>query len=259
VRRTVTDFGADHWWWLAVPLFVAVSLGLAWAFWQGARRTALGTLAALTAGLVLLQIHTGWRLSYYEADVPKDMLVYTQTSPDVTRVMNEIDQLSAELTGGDHLEVWFDSGVSWPFQWYLRNYDQKRFIGASLTQDPRGAPILLLGDGVGERSSEFLKDYTRQDYVLRWWFPEETYRDFALAPELPVGRSALKSAVQPHGPIDILESIGDTVEHELRPESQLRLYRLLMYRDLDWEIGQTRFSLYIRNDLIPLYNRIRYS
>jgi hypothetical protein len=32
-----------------------------------------------------------------------------------------------------------------------------------------------------------------------------------------------------------------------------------MYRDLDWEIGQTRFRLYIRNDLLPLYNSIRYS
>ena len=26
----------------------------------------------------------------HDADVPKDMLIYTQTSPDVTRVMSEI-------------------------------------------------------------------------------------------------------------------------------------------------------------------------
>ncbi len=76
----------------------------------------------------------------HDADVPKDMLIYTQTSPDVTRVMSEIDALSDELTGGEHLEVWYDSGVSWPFQWYLRNYDNARFIGASLTQDPGNAP-----------------------------------------------------------------------------------------------------------------------
>jgi hypothetical protein len=194
----------------------------------------------------------------HDADVPKDMLIYTQTSPDVTRVMNEINALSDELTGGEHLEVWFDSGVSWPFQWYLRNYDNARFIGASLTQDPGNAPVLLLG-GNTSQSAEFLANYTATNYVLRWWFPEETYRGFAIAPEIPVGRSAWTSADQAHGPFDILRSIFDTVDGEQDMNNQLRLYRLLMYRDLDWEIGQTPFQLYIRNDLLPLFNSIRYS
>jgi hypothetical protein len=194
----------------------------------------------------------------HDADVPKDMLIYTQTSPDVTRVMNEIGALSEELTGGQHLEIWYDSDVSWPFQWYLRNYDQARFIGASLTQDPGNAPVLLLGSDANA-SAQFLSNYTATDYVLRWWFPEETYRGFAIAPEIPVGRSAWESADQPHGPFDILSSIFDTVDGEQDIDNQLRLYRLLMYRDLDWEIGQTRFRLYIRNDLLPLYNSIRYS
>ena len=186
----------------------------------------------------------------HDGDVPKDMLIYTQTSPDVTRVMREIDKLSQELTGGDDLEVWFDSGVSWPFQWYLRNYDNARFIGASLTQDPGNAPILLLGGNSG-MSSQYLANYTATDYVLRWWFPEETYRGFAIAPEIPPGRSAWRSADQPHGPFDILRSIFDTVEGQENIDNQLRLYRLLMYRDLDWEIGQTPFQLYVRNDLLP--------
>jgi hypothetical protein len=172
--------------------------------------------------------------------------------------MNEIGALSEERTGGQHLEVWYDSDVSWPFQWYLRNYDQARFIGASLTQDPGNAPVLLLGSDANA-SAQFLSNYTATDYVLRWWFPEETYRGFAIAPEIPVGRSAWESADQPHGPFDILSSIFDTVDGEQDIDNQLRLYRLLMYRDLDWEIGQTRFRLYIRNDLLPLYNSIRYS
>ena len=74
-----------------------------------------------------------------------------------------------------------------------------------------------------------------------------------------LGRSAWLSADQPHGPLDILSSIFDTVEGEKDIDNQLRLYRLLMYRDLDWEIGQTPFRLYIRNDLLPLFNSIRYS
>lgn len=258
IRRVVTDSAADQWWWLAVPFLLAAAAVVAWAFWRGIQRTSLAITAALLIGLSLLQVHAGWRLSMHDADVPRDMLIYTQTSPDVTRVMNEIEALSYELTGGENLEVWYDSGVSWPFQWYLRNYENARFIGPSLSQDPGNAPILLLG-GSASSDSQYLANYTATDYVLRWWFPEETYRDFAIAPEIPPGRSAWESADQPHGPLDILSSIFDTVEGEERIDNQLRLYRLLMYRDLDWEIGQTPFRLYIRNDLLPLYNSIRYS
>jgi len=257
IRRMVTEAAAQDWWWLAIPFLLAAALIIVWFVWRGIQRTSFAVTAALVLGLALLQVHAGWRLSMHDADVPRDMLIYTQTSPDVTRVMNEIDALSDELTGGQHLEVWFDSGVSWPFQWYLRNYDNARFIGSTLSQDPGNAPILLLGSS--DQSSQYLANYTATDYVLRWWFPEETYRGFAIAPEIPVGRSAWTSNEQGHGPFDILSSIFNTVEGEQNMDNQLRLYRLLMYRDLDWEIGQTPFRLYVRNDLLPLFNSIRYS
>ena len=152
-----------------------------------------------------------------------------------------------------------DSRVSWPFQWYLRDHDNARFIGGRFRGIPATRRYCCLGSN-SDVSSQYLSNYTATDYVLRWWFPEETYRGFAIAPEIPVGRSAWReSAEQPHGPLDILRSIFDTVDGEQHIDNRLRLYRLLMYRDLDWEIGQTRFRLYIRNDLLPLYNSIRYS
>ncbi|MEZ4506433.1 MAG: TIGR03663 family protein [Thermomicrobiales bacterium] len=258
LRRVVTESAADHWWWLAAPFLLSAALIVGWVVWRGIQRTALAVVAAVVIGLSLLQVHAGWHLSMHDGDVPQDMLIYTQTSPDVTRVMDEIGALSEELTGGKGLEIWYDSEVSWPFQWYLRNYDNARFIGASLTQDPGNAPVLLL-DGNSGMSSQFLSNYTATDYVLRWWFPEEIYRGFALAPELPPGRSAWESSDQPHGPFDVLSSIFDTIEGEEQIDNQLRLYRLLMYRDLDWQIGTTGFQLYVRNDLIPLFNSIRYS
>lgn len=257
LRRYVTDAAAVHWWLLALPFLLAAALILGWFVWRGIQRTSLAVMAALVIGLTLLQVHAGWRMSMREADIPKDMLIYTQTSPDVTRVMNELDALSAELTGGQHLEIWYDSDVSWPFQWYLRNYDKARFIGASLTSDPGNAPVLLLGSRA-DTTPQFLANYTATNYVLRWWFPEETYRGFAIAPEIPVGRSAYRSLDQPHGPLDIVRSMFDTIDGEQNMDNQLRLYRLLMYRDLDWAIGQTPFRLYVRNDLLPLFNSIRY-
>jgi hypothetical protein len=195
---------------------------------------------------------------YQEPDVPRDMLVYTQTSPDITRLMSEIEQLSQETTGGKGLTIWYDSGVSWPMQWYLRDYPNKEFKGTSTSSVPDDVPIVIVSTEFERGFREALSGYTAQEYVLRWWFPEETYRDFAIAPELPPGRSAWKSSDDPHGPLDVLASIGDTLDNQLTPEGQLRLYRLLMYRDLDWANGQYNFKVYIRNDLLPFFNGIRY-
>ena len=44
----------------------------------------------------------------------------------------------------------------------------------------------------------------------------------------------------------------------LTPEGQQRVYRLLMYRDLPARIDSYRYRLYVRNDLVPLFNGIRY-
>jgi hypothetical protein len=257
-RRTLTSWDARHWWLLAAPPAVAFILLGAHYLFRGPRRTGLTALAAVTIGLSLLQIHAGWRLAYQESDVPRDMLVYTQTSPDVTRLMHEIDALSEETTGGNGLKIWYDSGVSWPMQWYLRDYPNKEFKGTSISSVPDDVPVVIASTQYSNSFDDALSGYTAQEYVLRWWFPEDEYRDFAIAPELPPGRSAWKSSQDPKGIVDIIKSIGDTLGHEFTPDGQLRLYRLMMYRDLDWSNGQYNFKVYIRNDLLPFFNGIRY-
>jgi predicted membrane-bound mannosyltransferase len=257
-RRVPDAFALDNWWSLAVPVVAALLLIAGWSVWRGARRAAFGAIAACVIGLSILQVQAAWRLSFTYPDIPKEMMVYTQTSPDVSRTMEEITQLSYELTGSKNLELWYDSGVTWPFQWYLRDFPNKRFVGASITEAPQTPAVILAANELGGQSAQLLANYTAQPYVLRWWFPEETYRGFAIAPELPPGRSAWQSADEPHGPVAIVESIGDTLADQLHMDHQQRLYRLWFYRDLDWRIGQTGYRLYIRNDLIPYFNGIRY-
>jgi hypothetical protein len=187
------------------------------------------------------------------------MLVYTQTSPDVARMMNELDQLSYELTGGKDLEIWYDDKTSWPLQWYLRDYPNKRYFGGSMTGPPDDAAVVIVSNDRLGAVEDYLSGYTRQEYVLRWWFPEnETYRNFAIAPELAPGLSAWKSADQPHGPFDVIGSIFDSIGTQFTPEGQQRLFRLMMYRDLPGTIGQYNYNVYVRNDLLPFFNGIRY-
>ncbi len=257
-RRDIAPATLDRWWWLALPPLMAVALlALAWRG-LGQQRTARAGLAMVVLGLSLFQVHAGWRLSYLEGDVPKDMLVYTQSSPDVLRMFQELNALSEETTGGKDLEIWYDTKNAWPTRWYLRDFPNQHSYNGSLGTIPDEAAVVIAAAGSGRLAASALPGYTAQDYVLRWWFPEEIYRDFAIAPEIPAGRSAWRSADAPHGPGAIAGSVVDSLATQLDPSGQQRIYRLLMYRDLPYPIGTYDYTLYVRDDLVPLLNQIRY-
>ncbi|MCC6946092.1 MAG: TIGR03663 family protein, partial [Thermomicrobiales bacterium] len=267
-ERALTSSDLAHWWLLAVPPLLAIAAILLVAIWRGARAAAQPALAALVLLLALAQIHAAWRLVYQEGDVPKDMLVYTQTSPDMKRTVDELTQLSELTTGGHDMEIWYDDnlGVSWPMQWYLRDFPNRHLYGGALTGPPNGAPVVLVADHNLASVEPYLEGYTAQEYALRWWFPESIYRDFAIAPEIPVGRSALNSDEQPHGLTAIVASVVDSLANVLTPQGQQSLYRIVMYRDLPLPIGLNTgsyvgyygYKVYIRNDLLPLLDQIRY-
>jgi hypothetical protein len=259
-ERTVAPWAQEHWWLLAVPPLVGiVAIGAAWLR-RGGRLAMQPALVALVLVLALAQVHVAWRLVYQEGDVPKDMLVYTQTSPDMQRMVQELTTLSEMTTGGLNLEIWYDDndGVSWPMQWYLRDFPNRHLYGSTLAGPPDGVPIVLVGDNNRTSVEPYLEGYTAQAYALRWWFPERIYRDFAIAPEITPSQSAWGTASNPHGLPDIARSVLSSVSTLLSPDAQQRLYRLVMYRDLPFRIDDYGYTLYVRNDLLPLYNQIRY-
>lgn len=256
-QRVPSDWAVDHWWVLALfPLGSLVALGI-WAFWRGPQKTTLALAAALVIGLVGLQVHAGVRFTYLQGDIPYDMLVYTQTSPDVPMMVADLGAFSEEMTGDKSIQIIYDGSVAWPLQWYLRDFTGKQYMPSGLSSAP-DAPVLIISN---ERLSSFqpyLSGYTGYDYVLRWWFPESQYRPFAIAPELAPGSSAWTSQSEPHGPLDVLQSMWDSISGYDNPQAQQDLFRLLEYRDLDAPIGQYGFKLFIRNDLLPTFNGIRY-
>jgi hypothetical protein len=127
-----------------------------------------------------------------------------------------------------------------------------------MTGPPGEAPILLVASDRDSQVAPYMSGYTAQEYVLRWWFPEELYRDFAIAPELPPHRSAWKDADSPHGLFSIIGSAFDSISGTMTMDGQARLYRMLVYRDIEQPLGSYRFKVYVRNDLLPLLNSIRY-
>lgn len=261
LQRTLQPWAESHWYLIYLPgILLLVLMGVA-GVRLGARRM-LATLAlAVTVALALAQVHVEWRLTYREGDVPKDMLIYVQTSPYVPQVTQELEQLSQQLTGGMDLAVWYDSGTSWPFNWYLRNFPNRRYFGTQLNEPPDAAVVLVSQDNVTPQLEDELKDYTYQQYPMRWWFPEEeTYRRFAYAPEIknPARQNYQDSNEPPFTLVDVAGSVWDSLWSLHEPQQQGKLFRLVAFRELPAPIGSYWFRVYVRNDLVPLIDGLRY-
>ena len=198
---------------LLAGMFLGEVLGRRpWTNW----RWAAGISAAL---LALFALHADWPLNYYRGDVPKDMLIYTQTSPQVKTAVAQINQLSNRLTGGTGLQVLVDNNSTWPFAWYLRDYKNLSYTDA-LTSAPT-APVVITSPENDAKDRPLLSDYVGNQYVLRWWFPED-YRGLTLP-----------KAVQ---------SVTD-------PAMRKTLWNWLTLRETPSSLGTYDFDVWIRKDL----------
>lgn len=190
-----------------VPLVIAgVLLYLLLSIGQQIGWRVLGAVTALTVAVLLggYMVRATWLAVYTHPDVPIELLVYTQTSPDVPRYMERVHELAinqtrnhrteSDETGELGMPVVVSGGqhsLAWPLQWYLRDYqqliwkDDNQMESASLatfeTTLPDGssglAPVLLLASPHvtpalrDELSTSYVRPYGEQG-VFNWWFPE---------------------------------------------------------------------------------------
>lgn len=260
--RQIPKWAASDWWMMALPPIAALVL-VAGAVWLiGARRAAYATLVATLFVMTLFQVHAGFRLAFLEGDTAKDTLIYNTTSPDVTQLTHDVQKMSELIYGDRSMSIQFDGCTQWPLNWYLRNMPSRQLVSNASALNSSGSPVII---GVPQKFDpvctmpEEIDGYTSQTYVLRWHEPEsQIYRNFAIAPEIPVGRSAWLTEAQPHGIVDIAASVWSSMLTLTDPAGQQRAYRLLMYREMPGGENGYRFKVYIRNDMLPYYNDVRY-
>lgn len=179
---------------LAVPLALLAALALGRvlpdlmrrASVRGLPRLAWPPLAAAGAASVLLlalALRGGAAVSYAHPDTPIEPLIYTQTSPDVTRLIGEIDALAIARGGKDQLPVLVETAQSltWPWAWYLRDYTQASYVSTeTLTEDgiPEGAVVIATAQSVAANPELRERFASAVPYTHRWWFPEfaDSYR-----------------------------------------------------------------------------------
>ena len=158
-------------------------------------RLALAVVGILTLGLVGFQsVRVGVEAVYGvgrpgTGDYPIEMLVYTQTTPDITRTMANIEERARETGLGYDLPIIIDrtSGFGYPWRWYLRDYEKVQWpcydantsdaTCASLNAEPE-AEVIVLHYRNEAASAEFLQDFGEGERIgHRAWFPEfATYK-----------------------------------------------------------------------------------
>jgi len=146
-------------------------------WWQMRACTIRAVSAIVIIGLFSFTVHVALDASYDKDDEPPQMLVYAGMSSDVPRIMAEIERV-AEATGeGKGLKVTVDFDLTWPWAWYLRDYNIEYSDLGSIDHPPAGTVLLILTSD--EQAVEpYLEEYGEgQRFLWRLWFPEE-YRGF---------------------------------------------------------------------------------
>ena len=125
-----------------------------------------------------------------KGDLPIEMLVYTQTSPDIKTALARIDGLAASTGKGDRLPIVVDStsGFTEPWRWYLRNYKAVQWrcydnnpndSSCGPMSETPNADVIIVHHRNSTASIEFLTGFDDGQRIRhRAWFPEfETYKE----------------------------------------------------------------------------------
>ncbi len=205
------------------------------------------TLGAAGAAVMLVLgtywTHSSWQASYKNGDIPVEMLVYVQSSPDVPFIVSEVERISNQLGMRKEMPLLLDGGytemvggvavpheaVSWPFEWYFRDYKAKQYYSKNLPPDFATGkfPILIVMGTNLDPIRDDLAGYTGNRYKLNWWYPED-----------------YKQLTNGGGWGTVLRTLIDG-------ESRAKLVKYILYRELmNPPLGGRELWVYTRNDLV---------
>ncbi|MCL4395235.1 MAG: TIGR03663 family protein [Chloroflexi bacterium] len=179
---------------VSLLLLVAVVLPGLYLIGRRFARHELARVVAVAGVLVMvaLTIRFAWMAVFINPDVASETMIYAQGSHDVPIAMDEIRDLSRRLCAqasltkplsgecdNGRIKVAYDDDSSWPFVWYLRNYSNAQYYGAS-PGAPFDAPVVIVGPKNEDAVKVFLGNrYDKRVYKLIWW-PLEGYKELTL-------------------------------------------------------------------------------
>ena len=182
--KQLTDLQATVGWLVALGLTLIL---LRWLYsrWQhlGTSTFTRTVFLSATAFLTLWTVRVTWYFNYVNYDYAIEQMVYAHGAPDVKLVMQQIEDISRRMYGDLSIVVPYDDDSTWPLEWYLRNYPNKRYYAATPSKDTfKDAPIAIAGSKNVDKVENLLKvawrdqgGYEKYRYRLIWW-PLESYK-----------------------------------------------------------------------------------
>ncbi len=182
--KTLVNLQATVAWLVALGILVFL---LWWMYtrWQrlGSSTFVRTVFLAVTAFLTLWTVRVTWYFNYINYDYPIEQMVYAHGSPDVKLVMRQIEDISRRMYGDLSIIVPYDDDSTWPLEWYLRNFPNKRYYADVPSKDTfKDAPIAIAGSKNVDKVENLLRvawrdygGYEKYRYRLIWW-PLESYK-----------------------------------------------------------------------------------
>jgi uncharacterized protein (TIGR03663 family) len=240
-------------------LAVVLAGVVAFAVWVGSklswRQAAAAIGTAVLAVMIVYSIRTGWQVTYKNGDVPVDMLVYVQSSPDVPFIVEEVERVGNTLGLRKEVPILLDTGrpqtsgeaVSWPFEWYFRDYKAKTYFSGSLPADfstGKYAAILVMGVNLDPIRDQ-LAGYTGNKFRLNWWYPED-YKQLASSTKSPA-EGFVQTLVDPDTRRKFFGTIWFTLTDATARE---KVAKYVVHRELvNPPLGARDMYFYVRDDL----------
>ena len=161
-----------------VTILSAIALVYLLRNWTG-RQVVRVFILTFFALLTILTVRASFRAAYINYDNAMEYLVYAHGATGVKDVINQATEISERTTGGMGINIAYDAsapdtGVSWPFVWYLRDFTNQHSFDQP-TRDLRDSTIVIVDSKNFDKIDQALgPNYYRLDYIRMWW-PNQDY------------------------------------------------------------------------------------
>ncbi|MBU0490684.1 MAG: TIGR03663 family protein [Chloroflexi bacterium] len=212
--------------WLALVIALAV-LGGVWVWLAGWRVGLRDSLRVLMVAVVLIlaafTVRAAVMASFIHGDVAVEMLIYTQTTPDVPMMNNRVYDITRRLGTDTSTRLIHDEEMRTVLWWYWRDYTNVSYqdLNANNFAPDADAPVIWIGANHDDKVRPMMGQYNRYQGRMRWWFPED-YR----------GLTSER----------VISTFTD-------PGNRETMIKYLLYRELPNPLGSWDFVCYIRKDV----------
>lgn len=133
----------------------------------------------LFAFLAVFTVRASFRAAYLTYDQATEFLVYAHGATGIKDIIKQAEEISLRTTGDMSVRLAYDAsapdtGVSWPFVWYLRDFTNQSTFDQP-TRSLRDSVVIIVDEKNFDKIEPAIgPNYYRVDYIRMWW-PMQDY------------------------------------------------------------------------------------